>query len=338
MRKNRRGSLKRLAVERKVRRDRWNAAAGRGKRKRQCATCAAGRPRVVAKDDDDAAPVRVLALAEDRDVGVGRTQRRQRHAAEPRLIGLEFARASRERQQRQRRDEQDAPHCARARSLKRFCLARLPQTSISHQRRLLFLVVSKNSQPHFSPWHCLTRVRSACCSKVSAESEIGSEHGLDRRLARRPGPAEVAADRRQPAPRERAGVRLGSGFRCAQAKRSGRRRPPRRADRHLRARRAPRASRRAPSASLGAAACASHSASSGAQDARVRGPLGDMLGAPQMILLRVGSRGRSRCWRNRAPARRRPALSEPAREGSSVGTNHLNSLYRLLIRRLGSPR
>jgi hypothetical protein len=72
---------------------------------------------------------------------------------------------------------------------KRFCLARLPQIFISHQRRLLFLVVSKNNQPHSSPWHYFTRVRSACCSSVSADSEMEPSttpfrHGVDKQPPR----------------------------------------------------------------------------------------------------------------------------------------------------------
>jgi hypothetical protein len=54
-----------------------------------------------------------------------------------------------------------------------FCFARLPQISISHQRRCLFLVVSKNSQPQWSPPHCLMRETSLCASSVRAERAIG---------------------------------------------------------------------------------------------------------------------------------------------------------------------
>ena len=136
---------------------------------------AAGRPCVVG--DFDPAAVPAFALRVDCQPGVRGFQRGQRHPAEPRLISLQERRAAGDGD-RQAGDRDGASpgrdgQASRALAPCRRCLARLPQISISHQRRLLFFETSKNSQPHFSPWHCFMRDRSACRSVVIAESEIG---------------------------------------------------------------------------------------------------------------------------------------------------------------------
>src|SRR5713101_6569935 len=60
------------------------------------------------------------------------------------------------------------------RSLCLRTLARLPQSRISHQHRLWFLLESTNNQPQLSPWHCRTRARdSPEVSKSAAERAIG---------------------------------------------------------------------------------------------------------------------------------------------------------------------
>ena len=92
-------------------------------------------------DDAQAAPVGKFVLAEDFDGRIGRGDGRQRHSAEAGLIGLDQLRAAGERQSGDE-DGEKAPHASRSRAARRRCLARLPQTSISHQRRRLFLVSS----------------------------------------------------------------------------------------------------------------------------------------------------------------------------------------------------
>ncbi len=98
------------------------------------------------KSDVEAAAVGVGALAEHRDHGALGHERGQGHAAEPRLIGLDLARAAGEgaggEESQGDPDQDNADHPPRLRAASRFCFMRLPQTSISHQRRPLFLVVS----------------------------------------------------------------------------------------------------------------------------------------------------------------------------------------------------
>ncbi len=184
---------------------------------------AADAPRLAARRrrgevDGNAAPVGVRRLRDDRDVGVAPAQRRQRHAAEPGLIGLQRAASSRRAAAGRTATSENRSFIARAPpGGNRFCLARLPHTSISHQRRLLFLVASKNSQPHFSPWHCLTRVRSPWYSSVTRRQRDRPEDRLDRRFAHVPGQPTLCADRGE-ARRARARRR---GFRSGFRARSG---------------------------------------------------------------------------------------------------------------------
>ena len=103
----------------------------------------AGRPR--GEGDAQAAPVGVGLLSENGDPRVLRHERRQRHAAEPRLVGLERRRAAGERAAANstiRRKTGRRLNPPRLRAASRLCLARLPHTSISHHRRRLFLLES----------------------------------------------------------------------------------------------------------------------------------------------------------------------------------------------------
>src|SRR5690349_7824938 len=59
------------------------------------------------------------------------------------------------------------------RCLDALTFARFPHTRISHQRRLLFLVASKNNQPHSCPSHRFVRERSRSISSVSADRVMG---------------------------------------------------------------------------------------------------------------------------------------------------------------------
>ena len=183
--------------------------------------------------------------------------------------------------------EGDAAQSPRDLAANRFCLARLPQISISHQRRLLFFVASKNNQPHLSPWHCLTRVRSACCNSVSAESRIG-------RRRTRPGFARRSRSnqscRRQgSAGRRRARARaLWSASRRIRRERDGWRRGLRRGD---------RASRATPARRRTAAPRAAHPAPAGVQafslvkrdDLGVRRPIDDLCGSAQVLTMSLRS-------------------------------------------------
>jgi hypothetical protein len=94
--------------------------------------------------DAHAAPVGEFALLEDGDHRAGRRQRRQRHAAKTRLIGFDELGAAGKPDgcNRDERHDKGATHAGRPRAAWRRCLARLPQTSISHQRRRLFFVSS----------------------------------------------------------------------------------------------------------------------------------------------------------------------------------------------------
>ena len=103
----------------------------------------AGRLR--GEGDAQAAPVRVGLLRQNGDPRLLRHERRQRHAAEPRLVGLQRRRAAGEHCRGHKNDQakgQAAAQSPRLRAASRRCLARLPQTSISHHRRRLFLLRS----------------------------------------------------------------------------------------------------------------------------------------------------------------------------------------------------
>ena len=100
-----------------------------------------GAGRLGAERDAQAAPVSVRSLRQNGDPRVRRHERRQRHAAKSGLVRLQRRRAAGENDSGDENDEA-AAQAPRLRAASRRCLARLPQTSISHHRRRLFLLRS----------------------------------------------------------------------------------------------------------------------------------------------------------------------------------------------------
>ena len=174
----------------------------------------AGRRR--GKPDGESAAVRVRALADDVDCRADGHERRQRHAAEPGLIGLERGRTAGDEACGKENDK-GPDHPARLRAASRFCLARLPQTSISHHRRRLFLVVSQKSQPQAWPSQRLMRETSPSVNSLTAASAIGPSAAstgatstLQTHRQTRPSATSVAHDRKRACRIERS-LRAASG-------------------------------------------------------------------------------------------------------------------------------
>ena len=134
--------------------------------------------------------------AEDRDRGAVGRQRGQGHAAQPGLVGLDAGEQPAERGRRaQERGRGPGFIAPRRRAASRFCLARLPHTSISHHRRPLFLLVSQKSQPQAWPSQRLMRAKSPSVNSFTADERDRAERRLDRAAStlQRPSAAPVAA-------------------------------------------------------------------------------------------------------------------------------------------------
>ncbi len=101
--------------------------------------------RLGAKGDVQPTAIRVRRLRQNGDPCLLRHQDGQGHAAKPRLVGLQDGRTAAEHCGPHENDQangQATAQASRLRAASRRCLARLPQTSISHHRRRLFLLRS----------------------------------------------------------------------------------------------------------------------------------------------------------------------------------------------------